>query len=289
MVTYFTDTDTDITPAEASKYGFKVISMPYCLNDDLIYPYVDFETFDDKTFYDALRNGATPSTCGLSKETYIDYFEPEFAKGNDIFYVHFSSAMSSTFDFMHLAVKDLNEKYPERKFYELDTKGISINSLYTVINVAEMAKAGKSPEEILEFTAKEVDNIATYFFATDLSFFKRTGRVSGLSAVFGTLLGIKPIIHMNAEGKLVSIGKEKGKRAAINRIVKYVEELGDDVKGHKVLVAHSDCEEDANLAIEKLKEIYGEDLDVSLVKVNPTIGSHCGPSCVGICFHAIHR
>lgn len=289
MVTYFTDTDTDFTPVDAEKYGFKLISMPYCIEDKTIYPYIDFETFDMKGFYDSLRNGVTPSTCGLSKETYIDYFEPEFKKGNDVFYVHFSAAMSSTFDFMHLAVNELKEKYPERKFYELDTKGISINSLGIIYEIGDMVLAGKTPEEILKWSETEVDKFATYFFANDLSFFKRTGRVSGLGAVFGTLLGIKPIIYMNSEGKMVSIGKEKGKIKAMNKLLQYMEDLGDDIKNHRVLVAHADCADDMEIFIKKAKEKFGDDLNITLVPVNPTAGSHCGPSSAGVCFHAIHR
>ena len=100
MLTLFTDTDTDITPAVAAEYGYKLISMPYSIDAKTVYPYVDFEVFDDHAFYDMLRGGVLPTTSAISRERYIEYFEPEFAAGNDILYVHFSRAMTNTFDAM---------------------------------------------------------------------------------------------------------------------------------------------------------------------------------------------
>lgn len=288
MLVLFTDTDTDITPEVAAKYGYKLISMPYSVDGKLTYPYVDFEKFESKAFYDMLRSGVIPNTSAINEADYINYFEPVFAEGNDILYVHFSRAMSATFDGMDKAVKALQEKYPERIFYEIDTKGISIESLNIVLEVGDMYLAGKTVDEILEWAKTEVDHFAVYFFADDLRFFKHSGRVSGLAGTMGTLLGIRPIIYMNQEGKMVSIGKEKGRVKAINRLVEYVAELGDDIKSHRILIANSDSLDIANAVKDALTERFGE-LDITLVEVNPTAGSHCGPNAIGVCFHAKHR
>ena len=288
MLVLFTDTDTDITPEVAAKYGYKLISMPYSVDGKLTYPYVDFEKFESKAFYDMLRSGVIPNTSAINEADYINYFEPVFAEGNDILYVHFSRAMSATFEGMDKAVKALQEKYPERIFYEIDTKGISIESLNIVLEVGDMYLAGKTVDEILEWAKTEVDHFAVYFFADDLRFFKHSGRVSGLAGTMGTLLGIRPIIYMNQEGKMVSIGKEKGRVKAINRLVEYVAELGDGIKSHRILIANSDSLDIANAVKDALTERFGE-LDITLVEVNPTAGSHCGPNAIGVCFHAKHR
>ena len=129
MFVFFTDTDIDVNSKLAKERGFELISMPYTLNDEDVFPYVDFQEFDSKAFYDSLRAGAMPTTSAISTERYIQYFEPHFAAGNDIFYVSFSAAMTMTFNNMDEAVAILKEKYPERKFYRLDTKGITILSL----------------------------------------------------------------------------------------------------------------------------------------------------------------
>ena len=289
MLVLFTDTDTDITPAEAEKYGYKLISMPYSIDGETTYPYVDFETFDAHAFYDRLRGGVLPNTSAISEEQYRAYFEPVFAEGNDILYVHFSRAMTATFDAMDRAVEKLLAEYPERRFHEIDTKGITIGSLNIVLEVGDMYLAGKSVEEILEWSKTEVDKFAVYFFADDLRFFKHSGRVSGLAGTMGTLLGVRPIIHMDENGKMVSVGKEKGRAKAVARLVDTVEQLGDDVKGHRVIVAHTDSPDIAEEVIELLKERLGDGLRIETFDVNPTAGSHCGPNTVGVSFHAIHR
>lgn len=289
MITYFTDTDCEVTLKQAKDMGFKLIGMPYVLEGKTIYPYIDFEEFDDKTFYNELRNGATPTTSAITKEKYIEIFEPEFALGNDILYVHFSENMSSSFGFMRLAIEELQKKYPERKFYALDTNGISINSLYQILEMNELVKAGKSPEEIIEYVQELSKHVATYFFASDLKFFKRSGRVSGLAATVGTALGIRPIMNMNDEGKLVQIGKEMGREKAISRLVKYMQELGDNLKEHRIIITHSDAPADVDRLIEKMKATFGEDTKYEVVTVNPTIGCHCGPGCVGVAFRSIRR
>ena len=288
MLVLFTDTDTDITPKMAEKYGYKLISMPYSIDGKTTYPYVDFDEFDAKGFYDKLRSGVIPNTSAINEDDYKKYFEPYFAEGSDILYVHFSRAMSATFESMDRAVAELLKKYPERKFYEIDTKGISIVSLNIAFEVGDMYLAGKTAEEMVEWAKTEVDKFAVYFFADDLRFFKHSGRVSGLAGTMGTLLGIRPIIYMNDEGKMVSIGKEKGRAKAIERLIKYVEELGDNVKGHRVLIANSDSEDIANDVKQGLIDKFG-DLDIQLIDVNPTAGSHCGPNAIGVCFHAVHR
>ena len=289
MLTFFSDTDCDITPKECAEYGIKLISMPYTVGDKVIRPYVDFEEFDAHGFYESLRGGVLPKTSGISIENYRNYFEPHFENGDDILYVHFSRAMTATFNAMDVAVKELLEKYPERKFYTIDTKAITILSLNIVLEVGQMYKDGKTVEEILDWAKTEVDKFAVYFFADDLKFFKASGRVSGLAGTMGTLLGIRPIIYMSDEGKMVNIGKEKGRTKALARLIKYVEDLGDDIKNHRIIVGQTDAPQLVEEAIRLLKERFGDDLWIETADVNPTAGSHCGPSTVGICFHAIHR
>lgn len=219
MLRLFTDTDTDITPAVAAEYGYRLISMPYSIDAKTVYPYVDFDEFESRKFYDLLRSGVLPTTSAISKERYIEYFEPEFAAGNDILYVHFSRAMTVTFNAMDQAVAELKAKYPGRNFYEIDTKGITTISYTIVREVGDLFKAGKSLEEVLAWAETEVDKFAMYFFADDLKFFRRSGRVSGLAATMGTLIGIRPIIYMSPEGRMVSCGKEKGRIKAMERLV----------------------------------------------------------------------
>lgn len=289
MLTLFSDTDCDVTPAIAKEYGYKIIPMPYAIDGKLYHPYVESQDYDHKAFYAQLRAGTLPTTSAISEAVYLKYFEPEFENGNDIFYVHFSSGMSNTFENMNKAVETLKAKYPERKFWAVDTLGISAESLNIVMEIGDLFKAGKTPGEVVEWAKSEVQKFPLYFIADDLKFFRRSGRVSGLAATMGNFIGIRPVIYVNEQGKMVQIGKEVGRNKAIDRLVQYVEELGDNVKDHRVVIGHADCQELVDMLIAKLKEKFGDDLRIIVTMVNPTIGSHCGPNGMGVCFHGKHR
>ena len=288
MLKLYTDTDTDIYPSLAEEYGYKLISMPYSIEAKTTYPYVDFDTFDAHAFYDTLRGGVLPTTSAISKEQYMNYFIKDFIEGNEILYVHFSRAMTNTFDAMDQAISELKEKYPKARFEEIDTKGITTISYAIVREVGDLVKAGKSLDEVLDWAKTEVDKFAMYFFADDLKFFRRSGRVSGLAATMGTLIGVRPLIHMSQEGKMVSVGTAKGRNNAMTYLVNKVGELGDDIANHRICIGHTDAPEIARQIGAMITEKYGPQ-NIVYVDVNPTAGSHCGPNGVGVCFHALHR
>lgn len=278
-----------MTPKVAAQYGYEIISMPYSIDGKTIYPYESFKEFDSKSYYDMLRGGVIPTTSALNEEQYRQRFEPVFAAGDDIFYVHFSRSMSATFGPMDNVVKELQAKYPERKFYALDTKGITIVSYLIALTVADMFKAGKTPEEVMEWSKTEVDHFAQYFFADNLKFFHRSGRVSGLAATMGGLVGLRPVIHMNSEGKMLSIGTVKGRIQVMERLADYVFEKGDRVKDYRVIIGSTDAQDLAEQIGDMIKEKLGQDVQIEYLQVNPTAGAHCGPDAIGVAFHSIGR
>lgn len=288
MLHILTDTDTDITPQIAALYNIDLISMPYIIDSKIVYPYKDFKEFKAKEFYDLLRSGIVPTTCALNVEEYKNYFEPIFAKGDDIFYIHFSRAMSASFNYMDQAIQELLIKYPNRKFYSLDSKAITIGSYNFVRAILDMLK-NNSLEETIKWGNENVNHFATYFYADDLKFFKKSGRVSGLAATMGSIIGIKPIIYIDENGIMKNVGKEKGRKNAVRHLVECVLNLGDDVKNHRIVIGHTDALELANELKNELIEKLGDDLNIDMVMVNPTAGSHCGPNGVGVSFFAKHR
>ena len=289
MYTLFTDTDCDITPEIAARYGYKLISMPYTIEGQQVFPYVDFKEFDYKEFYNRLRKGVIPTTSALSPTEYVNYFEPEFAAGHDILYVHFSAAMTATFNSMRLALEELAEKYPERKLYQIDTKGITLGSYNICLEIGEMYKNGASIEDIQKWAETEIDKTAFYFYADDLKFFGRSGRVSGFAAFFGNIIGLKPIIFIDTDGKMKTKDKCRGRKQALQTLLNYVIDLEEDIKNHRVTIAHTDALEIAEEFGNMMKKHFGEDLAIEYEVVNPTAGSHCGPNAMGVTFHAKHR
>lgn len=289
MVVFFTDTDCDITPKVAKELGLNLISMPYTLDDKEVYPYEDYDKFNAKEYYDLLRNGIIPKTSAISPTKYMEYFEPHFAAGNDIVYLHFSKNMSGTFNSMNIALEELYEKYPNRKFYAIDTKAISALSYLIIKEVSKLIKKNKPVEEIKLWVEENVNKYAIYFYADDLKFFGKSGRISNFSAIMGNILGLHPIIHINSDGYMVSIGKAKGKNQTLNKILQMIENNQDDILNHSIVIGHSDMPELALKMSNMLKEKFGQNLEIEIVDVNPTAGAHCGPNCVGVAFRCKQR
>ena len=285
----FADTDMDVTPDVTAKYKAQLISMPYTMDEEDVYPYQSFDKFDEHTFYEKLRKGAKPKTSALAPADYINYFEPVFKDGKDVLYVHFSAKMSGTFNSLALAKKELKEKYPDRTIYQVDTKGITVLAYNIFCEIGDLYIKGATVEEILKWAETEIDHFTVYFFANDLSFFRRSGRVKALAAVMGNLLGIRPIIYMDADGMMTSIDKARGLNATIDKIMNYVKTLQDDIKNHRLIIAHSDAMENVELVKAKLIAEFGDDLNIEIVPVNPTAGCHCGPDCIGVSFHSTKR
>ena len=290
MLKLFFDTDCDITPEIAKKYNAGLISMPYIVEDEIIFPYKDWDKFDAKGFFDGiLRKGIIPTTAALSEEEYRQYFEPEFEKGNDILYIHFSRVMSASFNNMDSCVKKLLEKYPGRKFDEIDTKGITLGSYALCQDMGDLYLQGKSVEEIKAWADVNVDKQGFYFFADNLKFFAKSGRVKGFAAFMGGIIGVKPIICIKEDGKMNSIDKAIGRKKALEKIIQYVVDLQENIKDHRVVVAHGDCMNLVEEFNKLMREKFGDDLEIEVIDINPTAGSHCGPDCMGVTFHAKHR
>lgn len=289
MIRLFLDSDSDFTLEQCKKWNATLISMPYSIKGKEVLPYVDFEKFDSHKYYDILRKGTIPTTSALNPEDYIRYFEPVFKAGDDIFYVHFSAAMSASFNSMRLAIEELKEKYPERKVYEVDTKGITLLAYIIGRDIIKLLEEGKSVEEILKWAETEVDHYACYFFADDLKFFAKSGRVSGLAAFMGGIIGIRPILTMGNDGKMASIGKVKGRRNAVLKLADYVQELGVDLENNTMVIGTCDADYLADELKEELVHRLGKKISFETLQVNPTAGAHCGPDTIGIAFRAKHR
>jgi len=290
MYVLYADSDCDITPESARRMGYKnIISMPFSIDGENFYPYKGMTDFDVDAFYKRLEEGVLPKTSSLNVEEYKEYFEKEFREGNDIFYLHFSEAMSMTFQNMRQAYKELQEKYPERKLYEADAKGIAVLGYAQLEEAAKRYKEGYTPEQLLQYVESEVQHWAMYLCADNLQYFKRSGRVSGLTATMGTILGIRPVIWVSPEGKMESLSTARGRKKAVEAIVNKVVELGDDFENHKIYIGHANAPEFVEEVKAGIIEKLGDKANIEVIITNPTAGSHCGPNSLGVAFHAIHR
>lgn len=284
MYQLFCDSNCELWHTTAKELGLNVIRMPYIENGEEKF-YDMGENTDFKAFFDGMRAGGTPKTAALNEYAYTEYFEPILACGEDIYYITFSHQMSGTFNAMKNVIAQLKEKYPDREIRYKDSKLISLGSGFVTYYGALKYKDGATMDELDSYLDELIEHTATYFVVNDLTYLHRGGRVSGVSKVLGNLLGIKPILYFNEEGKILNINKVKGFKKALATLLGYMKTKGSELDQYKVYVLHADCEDDANTFINMIKAEFGE-LDIHVQPVGPVIGAHCGPGTIGLIFHS---
>ncbi len=284
MYQLFCDSNCELWHTVVKEYGLKFISMPYVL-DGQEYYYDLGEKTDFKHFYDRMREGAVPTTSAINEQNYIDYFEPVLKEGKDIYYITFSHKLSATFESMDRAIAALKEKYPEREIRTFDTKSISLGAGFQVRYAAEKYKAGATMDELDAYLKEISAHTVVYFVVDDLVYLKRGGRISALTAAFGSLLGIKPMISILPDGSLKSVGKIKGSKRVFAEFIRLMHEHNCDVKNYRVEVMQADCPETGEAFVNALKAEFGQETDAHVQIVGPVIASHCGPGTLGLIFY----
>lgn len=287
MYRLFCDSNCELWHTTVKELGLDLIRMPYTIGDKE-YFYDMGENTDFKGFFELMRAGEVPKTSALNEYAYTEYFEPVLARGEDIYYVTFSHQLSGTFGAMKNAIADLKKKYPEREIRYKDAKTISLGSGFVTYYAAQKYKEGATMDELDAYLDELIPHTATYFVVEDLTYLYRGGRVSGVSKVVGNLLGIKPILYINEEGKIINFAKVKGFKKALSTLKDYMRQKGSELDKYKVYILQADCEKVANDFAEDLKKEFGN-LDIEVQPVGPVIGSHCGPGTIGLIFHASER
>ena len=284
MYQLFCDSNCELWHTTVKELNLNVIRMPYVL-DGKEYYYDMGEATDFNHFYDRMRAGSVPTTSAINEQDYIDYVEPILQRGEDIFYITFSHKLSATFESMDKAIAVLLEKYPDRVIRTFDTKNISLGAGFQVYYAAQRYREGATMDELEDFLAEISARTHVYFIVDDLVYLKRGGRISALTAAFGSLLNIKPVISVMEDGSLKSVGKVKGARRVFSEFIRLMHEHNCDVQNYRVEVLQADCEETGNAFIAALKEEFGDSLQVNYQIVGPVIASHCGPGTLAVIFY----
>lgn len=280
------DADGELWYTRAEELCLYSIAMPYSYGGEVYYYDLEKNTDFDR-FYKAVRSGEVPKTMALNPDEYVKILEPYFQSGEDVLYVSFSHAMSGTFDHLDTALEQLHTKYPERKCTVFDTKSICLGAGIQMEYAAELKNAGASDEEIINKLTQFRDRVAVYFMVDDLMHLKRGGRLSGIAAFAGTLLGLKPILTIDERGSLKVFEKISGKRKAMHKIANHVisELTGTE---YSVYVVDADCPEEGDELAQLIRDGRPE-AKIVRQKVGPVIGSHCGPGTIGVIFIADKR
>ncbi len=252
------------------------------------------KVFDDrnddslKSLYDGLRAGQAAKTSAVNPGRWAQAMAPILSAGEDILVLAFSSGLSTTYQSAVIAAEELREKFPQRKILVTDTLAASMGQGLLVWYACKKRDAGLSLEEVHAWVEENKLHLCHWFTVDDLMHLKRGGRVSATTALVGTMLQIKPVLHVDNDGHLINMAKARGRKASLDALARKVSELGGGYDNSTMFISHGDCREDAEYLAQQLKEHYGAK-EVIISYVGSVIGSHSGPGTVALFFLGDHR
>lgn len=278
-----TDSTTDLPPAMIEQLDIRVIPLEFHIGNRTYLNVADGSTLPFHDFYDLLRSGESSSTSQINLVVFQERFEELLKQGQDILYLAFSSGLSGTYNAACIAAKDLLEKYPERKIVVVDSLAASMGEGLLAYYAATMRKEGKGLEEVAAWLEENKLKLCHWFTVDDLNHLKRGGRVSSTVAFVGTLLGIKPVLHVDDEGHLIPVSKVRGRRQSLDALVTKMQETCVNPKDQMIFISHGDALEDAQYVANQVRE----KMNIADLKINfigPVIGSHSGPGTIALFF-----
>ena len=278
-----TDSCANLTDAQIEEYGVEILSLKYFVDDVAYDSYIKGEKIDYSDAYRILREKGKITTSLANRENCDKTILPVLEEGFDALVLAFSSGLSGTCQNIVNAAEDYREMFPERKIIVVDTLSASMGQGLLVHYAVKMKNEGKSMEEIAEWVENNKLKLCHVFTLDDLFFLKRGGRLSGTSAVVGSLMGIKPLMYVANDGKLYVTGKARGRKAAMNHLIESVGEKGVDIENQDVYIVHGDCEDEAKIIGEEVKKRYGVK-NIVYNCLDPVIVSHSGPGTLAIFF-----
>ena len=278
-----TDSSCNLSEEVIDQLGLEVITLSYIINDEEKKSYVKGQVFDHVEFYDKLKNKASARTSQVTPQQATEFFKPILEQGHDVLYIGFSSGLSGTYSAVCLALEGLKEEFPDRKILTEDTLAASAGMSLIVLKACELRDEGKTMEEIQKWIADTKLKVCHYFTVDDLWHLQRGGRLSKGKALVGTVLNVKPILSVNDEGKLIPIGKAKGRKKSLDHLVEKMEQNIDLAANSTVFIIHAVAEDDANYLAQQVKARY-KDMATQFVPLEPVIGCHAGPGVCALIF-----
>lgn len=277
-----TDSCSDLPEELANRYDIHLVSMHILMDGDEI-PMPEISEF-----YQQLRQGHVASTAAVSLGEFEDAMREILQSGKDVLYLSFSSALSTTYQSACIAAEDVLADFPEGRVEVVDTLAASMQQGLLAVDCAIMRENGKSLTEVLDWVQQEKLHRSAWFTVDELDYLKRGGRISPATAAVGTMLNIKPLMHVDHEGELISVSKVRGRKSALTAMVNEMEKNVTALEQQSIWVCHGDCQKDAEALAEQVKSRFGLQ-EVHIGRVGPVIGSHTGPSILALFFAGKER
>ena len=283
----FTDAACDLTQQMADELNLTVLPMEFSIDGKQYKNYLDNRELDADVFYNMQRNDEAKEwkTSAINAGTFTEYFEAPLKEGDDILYIAFSSGLSGTYNASLIAIDDLKEKYPERKIIAVDTLCASLGQGLMVYLAAQKKNEGASIEEVAKYIEDTKLHICHSFTVENLKQLHKGGRVSTTVAVVGGILNIKPIMKVDNNGKLISVGKVRGRAASIKGLCDSMEGKADDYATQHLFISHGGCIEEARNLANMVSKKYGTPIEnIHINFVGPLIGCHSGAGTLALFF-----
>lgn len=281
--TIMTDSCCDLTAAMAEELELSVLPLSLHMGSSVYRNWLDGRDIAFPDFYSRVRSGEDATTAAVSVGDFQEEMRKVLRSGRDILCVNFSSALSTTYQSASIAAEDLRQEFPEARIYVVDSLCASLGQGLLIWLCAQEKKKGKTLEEVRDFAEETKGRVCHWFTVDDLNHLKRGGRISAATALFGTMLSIKPVMHVDDGGRLIPVSKARGRKASLLALVDEMEKTAIEPEGQTVFISHGDCLQDAEFVAEEIRRRFGIK-DIHINYVGPVIGSHSGPGTMALFF-----
>ena len=283
-----TDSSCDLPGDLAKELEIVALPLSFHIGGKDYHDYLDEREMPISKFYHLIRAGESCTTAAVNVDGYKRAMEPLLRQGKDILDIAFSSGLSATYNSAKIACRELAEKYPQRKLFAADTLAGSLGEGLMVYMAAKRKQAGESIEEVRDWVEQNRLHACHWFTVDDLKYLKRGGRISGATALFGSMMSIKPILCVDDDGHLLPAGKARGRRASLDALVDHMEQTAVDPVNQPAFIGHADCREDVDYLAGEIKRRMGTK-DFVISNMGPVIGTHTGPGGLGLFFFGSKR
>ena len=281
-----TDSCCDLSAEMAAELELCVLPLSFVMEGKEYFNFLDNRDIEPGDFYARLRNGSLGTTSAINVAVFTETMTELVSRGKDVLCIAFSSGLSTTYQSACIAAEEVMAAHPDSKILACDSRAASLGQGLLVYLAVQEKKKGKSLEEVRGFVEERKNHIDHWFTVDDLNHLKRGGRVSAAAALLGTMLQMKPVLHVDDEGHLIPVSKVRGRKASVNALLEQMEELVEDPS--VVFISHGDCEEEAKGLAEAIQAKYKVDKLV-INYVGPVIGNHSGPGTLALFFQGKHK
>lgn len=284
----FVDGSSNLPGRLLRELTIEILPCSYTMNGQPSTYDGSLDSFDAHEYYDMLRQGGRVQTSLLNTQLFLDSFRPVLERGEDVLYFSMSSGISGTCHAARIAAEELLEEFPERTVRVVDSLGSGFGTGLMACKAADLRAAGKSAAETADIMDADAQNTLQFFTVDDLNFLKRTGRVSGATAMIGTVLNIKPVLWGDPNGHITARGKYRGRKKAMAAIVEEYRSRVEDAENQRVAISHGDCLEEAQALADMICAV-AKPRELIIAPHEPFTGAHVGPGMLALFFHGKKR